>query len=287
MKIVHSVKEINSLSKKWKKKGYKVSLVPTMGCLHEGHLSLMRKAKSVTDKTIVSLFVNSKQFGPNEDLDSYPRQFQADCSLAEGEGVDALFCPEPEEIYPENFQTSINVTILSQGMCGKDRPVHFGGVATVVTKLFNITIPDVAVFGKKDFQQLVLVRQLTKDLNYNIEIIGAPIFREKDGLAMSSRNRYLDDAGRRTALCLSQAIHAAKELVKGRQDVAADTVIEKTKEIVDNAGGKLDYAVVVNEFNLIPDKFVNKHSVLALAVKIGDSIRLIDNSKLMMASFKK
>ena len=287
MKIVHSVKEINSLSKKWKKKGYKVSLVPTMGCLHEGHLSLMRKAKSVTDKTIVSLFVNSKQFGPNEDLDSYPRQFQADCSLAEDEGVDAVFCPGPEEIYPENFQTSINVTILSQGMCGKDRPVHFGGVATVVTKLFNITIPDVAVFGKKDFQQLVLVRQLTKDLNYNIEIIGAPIFREKDGLAMSSRNRYLDDAGRRTALCLSQAIHAAKELVKGRQDVAANTVIEKTKEIVDNAGGKLDYAVVVNEFNLIPDKFVNKHSVLALAVKIGDSIRLIDNSKLMMASFKK
>ena len=287
MKIVTSIKGINSLSKKWKKEGYKVSLVPTMGCLHEGHLSLMRRAKNVTDKTIVSLFVNSKQFGPNEDLDSYPRQFQADSSLAAGEGVDALFCPEPEEIYPENFQTSINVTPLSQGMCGKDRPVHFGGVATVVTKLFNITVPDVAVFGRKDFQQLVLVRQLTKDLNYNIEIIGAPIFREKDGLAMSSRNRYLDDAGRRTALCLSRAIHAAKGLVKGRQDVAADTIIEKAKGIVDNAGGKLEYAVVVNEFDLIPDEFVTKHSVLALAVKIGDSVRLIDNSNLMMASFKK
>ncbi len=284
MKIVYSVKEINSLSKKWKEKGYKVSLVPTMGCLHEGHLSLMRRAKSVTDKTIVSLFVNSKQFGPGEDLQSYPRQFQADCSLAEGEGVDVLFCPEPEEIYPENFQTSINVTLLSQGMCGKDRPVHFGGVATVVTKLFNITIPDVAVFGKKDFQQLVIVRQLTKDLNYDIEIIGAPIFREKDGLAMSSRNRYLDGAGRRTALCLSRAIHAARDLVKDRHDVAANTVIEKVKAIVAKAGGKLEYAVVVNEFNLIPDKFVNKHSVLALAVKIGDSVRLIDNDKLMAAS---
>jgi pantoate--beta-alanine ligase len=284
VKIVYSAKEINSLSKKWKEKGYKVSLVPTMGCLHEGHLSLMRRAKSVTDKTIVSLFVNSKQFGPNEDLDSYPRQFQADCTLAEGEGVDALFCPEPKEIYPENFQTSINVTLLSQGMCGKDRPEHFGGVATVVTKLFNITVPDVAVFGKKDFQQLVIVRQLTKDLNYNIDIIGAPIFREKDGLAMSSRNRYLDDAGRRTALCLSQAIHAAKDLVKDRHDVPANTVIEKAKVIVAKAGGRLEYVVVMNEFDLIPDKFVNEQSVLALAVKIGDSVRLIDNDKLMAAS---
>ena len=284
MKIVQSVKEINSLSNKWKNKGYKVSLVPTMGCLHEGHLSLMRRAKSVTDKTIVSLFVNSKQFGPNEDLDSYPRQFKSDCSLAEGQGVDALFCPDPEEMYPETFQTGINVKLLSQGMCGNDRPEHFGGVATVVTKLFNITVPDVAVFGKKDFQQLVLIRQLVKDLNYNIEIIGAPIFREKDGLAMSSRNRYLDAEGRRCALCLSRSIEAAKDLVRERNKVSADLIIGKVRKIVDRAGGRLEYAVVVNESNLVPDKHVDKHSVLALAVKIGDSVRLIDNSKLMVSA---
>ena len=284
MKIVQSVKEINTLSNKWKNKGYKVSLVPTMGCLHEGHLSLMRRAKRVTDKTIVSLFVNSKQFGPNEDLDSYPRQFKIDCSLAESQGVDALFCPEPEEMYPETFQTGINVKFLSQGMCGNDRPEHFGGVATVVTKLFNITVPDVAVFGEKDFQQLVLIRQLVRDLNYNIEIIGAPIFREEDGLAMSSRNRYLDDEGRRCALCLSQSIEAAKDLVRERDKVSADLIIGKVRKIVDRAGGRLEYAVVVNESNLVAAKYVDKHSVLALAVKIGDSVRLIDNSKLMVSA---
>jgi len=281
VKIIRSAKAINSLSTTWKKAGHRVSLVPTMGCLHEGHLSLMRKAKSITDKTIVSLFVNPKQFGPNEDLASYPEQFEIDSSLTRAENVDALFCPAPEEMYSDAFQTNISVTRLSQGMCGKDRPVHFDGVATVVTKLFNIINPDVAVFGEKDFQQLVLIRQLTEDLNYNIEIIGAPIVREADGLAMSSRNRYLDSESRKRALCLSQAIRAGKDLARNENNVAVDIIVEKTKEIVKKAGGKLEYAVVVNEFTLSPVNCIDKHSVLALAVKIGDSIRLIDNSKLL------
>jgi len=281
VKIIKSVSEINSCSKNWKKKGYCVSLVPTMGCLHEGHLSLMRLAKRVSDKTIVSLFVNPRQFGPNEDLDSYPRQFEADCRRADGEGVDALFCPEPEEIYPANFQTSVNVQHFSQGMCGNDRPGHFDGVATVVTKLFNITVPDIAVFGKKDFQQLVVIRQLVKDLNFNIEIIGAPIFREKDGLAMSSRNRYLDNRGRESALCLSRAIAAARESAGGQVGVATDFILEKVRKIVKRAGGQLEYAVIVNKKNLVPDKRVDKESVLALAVKIGGMVRLIDNGKIL------
>lgn len=281
MKIIRSAKEINLLSSAWKKAGHRVSLVPTMGCLHEGHLSLMRKAKSITAKTIVSLFINPKQFGPNEDLGSYPEQFEKDSSLARAEGVDALFCPAPEEMYSRTFQTNISVTSLSKGMCGGDRPVHFDGVATVVTKLFNITNPDVAIFGEKDFQQLVVVRQLTEDLNFNIEIIGSPIVRETDGLAMSSRNKYLDDEGRKCALCLSQAIKACKDLARIEENIAAEIIVYKAKDIVKRAGGRLDYAVVVNEFTLAPDKYVNKHSVFALAVKIGDSIRLIDNSKLL------
>jgi pantoate--beta-alanine ligase len=166
-------------------------------------------------------------------------------------------------------------------MCGNDRPVHFGGVATVVTKLFNIIVPDVAVFGQKDFQQLVIIRQLVKDLNYNIEIIGAPIFREKDGLAMSSRNRYLDIKGKESALCLSRAIVAARELAGRQAGVATDIVLAKVREIVERAGGQLEYAVIVNEKDLATDKRVDKESVLALAVKIGGQVRLIDNGRLL------
>ena len=281
MKIIQSPKDINALSNMWKRAGKRISLVPTMGCLHEGHLSLVRMARAACDKTIISLFVNPIQFGQNEDLGSYPNQFEQDCRLIEDEGGDALFCPSSEEMYTDTFQTSIRVKTLSQGMCGTDRPHHFGGVATVVTKLFNITVPDVAVFGEKDFQQLVIIRQLTRDLSYNIEILGAPIVREDDGLAMSSRNLYLDPDGRKIARCLYEAIQASKNLVQTSGDVSAGAIIEKTKKIVARAGGKLEYAVVVNEFSLVPDDRVNKHSVLALAVEISDSIRLIDNGRLI------
>ncbi|MBW1635434.1 MAG: pantoate--beta-alanine ligase [Deltaproteobacteria bacterium] len=284
MKTIRSIRDISSCSKEWKNRGYRVSLVPTMGCLHEGHLSLMRLAKKYSDKTIVSLFVNSMQFGPNEDLASYPRQFETDCRMAENAGVDALFYPTSAEMYPENFQTSISVNLLSQGMCGKDRPVHFGGVVTVVTKLFNITMPDVAVFGKKDYQQLLIIRRLVRDLNYNIEVIGAPIFRERDGLAMSSRNKYLDREERQSALCLSRAILAARDLVSRQPGIAAAVVLEKVKGIIAKAGGRLEYAVIVDEKDLSPVKIVDNESVLALAVKIGEKIRLIDNGKLITVS---
>ncbi len=280
MKVIRSSREMYELSARWKKTEQVISLVPTMGCLHEGHLSLIRHAREVSDKIIVSLFVNPIQFGQNEDFDSYPDQFERDSGLIEAEGSDALFYPPPEEMYTENFQTSVKVKTLSQGMCGIDRPDHFGGVATVVTKLFNITSPDIAVFGKKDFQQLIIIKRLVKDLSYNIEIIGAPIVREKDGLAMSSRNVYLDSAGRKCALCLYQAIQASKKISHSRDELSAEQIIEETKKIVTQAGGQLEYAVVVNEFTLVPDNFVNNNSVLALAVKIGDSVRLIDNSKL-------
>ncbi len=281
MKIIQSSKEMNTLSGEWKKAGWVISLVPTMGCLHEGHLSLVRVAKDASDKIIVSLFVNPAQFSQGEDFDSYPNEFERDCGLIEAAGGDVVFCPSSEEMYAETFQTGVTVKTLSQGMCGTDRPDHFGGVATVVTKLFNITVPDVAVFGEKDFQQLVVIRQLTKDLNYNIKIIGAPIVREDDGLAMSSRNLYLDPDGRKCALCLYQAIQASKNMLKTHDQVPVEAILEKTKKIVARAGGKLEYVVVVNEFTLVPDEFVNINSVLALAVKIGGSVRLIDNSKLM------
>jgi len=282
VKIIQSAKSINALSVKWRMAGKVISLVPTMGCLHEGHLSLMRKARAVSDKVIVSLFVNPMQFSQGEDFDSYPDQFEKDCELIKNEGVDALFRPTSEEMYNNTFQTGISVESLSKGMCGKDRPGHFDGVATVVAKLFNITCPDSAVFGDKDFQQLVIIRQLVKDLNYNIEIIGAPIVREEDGLAMSSRNLYLDPDGRKCAICLYQAIQASQKIIRTMDKVPAAKIIELTKEIVARAGAELEYAVVVNVSTLMSDEIVNKNSVLALAVKVGQSVRLIDNSKLMV-----
>ncbi len=281
MKIVRSSKEIYGLSGQCKKTGQTISLVPTMGCLHEGHLSLVNYARNESDKVIVSLFVNPMQFGQNEDFDSYPSQFERDRELLEAGGADVLFCPPVKEMYSEAFQTSVSVRKLSQGMCGKDRPGHFDGVATVVIKLFNITDPDIAVFGEKDFQQLVIIRQLTEDLSYNIRIIGAPIIREDDGLAMSSRNIYLDSEGRQCALCLYKAIQASKNMLRTHEDVPVETVLENTKKIVAKAGAELEYAVIVNEFTLVPDKIINANSLLALAVKVGGSVRLIDNSKLI------
>jgi len=281
VKIVPSLSDISQLTSSWKKQGEIISLVPTMGCLHEGHLSLMRKAKDMGDKVIVSIFVNPLQFGPGEDLASYPRQFVIDCELAENEGVDAIFCPENKHMYGDSFQTTITVSKLSQGMCGKDRPGHFNGVSTVVTKLFNLTRADSAVFGQKDFQQLAIIRQLVKDLNFPIRIIGSPIIREDDGLAMSSRNKYLHGDSRRQALCLYNSIIAARKLVaKGRDKVLAQTVINQTKEIIARAGAALEYAVLKDESTLLDDVVVSNDSILVLAAKIDGTVRLIDNGRL-------
>ncbi|MGW8193423.1 MAG: pantoate--beta-alanine ligase [Desulforhopalus sp.] len=283
MDVITTPEKIYALASGWKQSGLKVAVVPTMGCLHDGHLSLMRIAGQRGDRVIVTLFVNPLQFGPNEDLDAYPKQFQIDCELAEKEGVDAVFAPENSAMYDESFQTTVNVNRLSEGMCGGDRPDHFSGVATVVTKLFNLTVPDIAVFGEKDFQQLAIIRQLVRDLNFPIEIIGGPIIREADGLAMSSRNTYLKGAGRKTATCLYNSILAARKTVaESTESVASDLIIALAGNIVSEAGAKLEYAVVVNENSLKPEKLVTPESVLALAAKIDGKVRLIDNGKLLI-----
>ncbi len=266
----------------WKRDGLKIAVVPTMGCLHNGHLSLMRMAVENADRVIVSLFVNPMQFGPNEDFDAYPRQFQADCDLVEKEGVHVIFCPDAKAMYPEGFQTTVSVKTLAQGMCGANRPGHFDGVATVVVKLLHLTLPEKAIFGEKDFQQLAIIRQIVRDLDFPVKIIGAPIVREADGLAMSSRNKYLQGEMRNQALCLYKALQGAREIVaQAQHKVTAETIIAATEKIVAADGGKLEYAVVINEYTLLPESLVGGGSVLALAVKIGGKVRLIDNGKLI------
>lgn len=282
MKIIKVPADMQDQAESWKREGLKIALVPTMGCLHNGHLSLMRKAAENADKVIVSLFVNPLQFGPNEDFDAYPRQFQTDCDLAEKEGAHVIFCPDTTAMYPEGFQTAVSVKTLAQGMCGANRPGHFDGVATVVVKLLHLTLPDFAIFGEKDFQQLAIIRQIVRDLDFPVKIIGAPIVREADGLAMSSRNKYLQGEMRDQALCLYKSLQGAREIVaQAQQRVTAETIITATEKNVAAAGGKLEYAVVINEHSLQPESLVGGGSVLAIAVKIGGKVRLIDNGKLI------
>ena len=283
MRVIQSPMEMQQQVLKWKQQGLTIALVPTMGCLHAGHLSLMRIAMQNADRVVVSIFVNPLQFGPNEDFAAYPRQFEADCTLVKNEKVHLVFHPDAEEMYPSGFQTTISVKTLSLGMCGADRPGHFDGVVTVVAQLLHLTCPDIAVFGEKDFQQLAIIRQMVRDLHFPVTIIGAPIIREADGLAMSSRNKYLQGGMRHQALCLYQAIQAAKRLVadSGGTKVTAAAIIELTKKTVEDAGGKLDYAVVVNERSLQTEVVVGDGSVLAMAVKVGGRVRLIDNAKLL------
>ena len=265
-----------------RREGKRISLVPTMGCLHAGHLSLIKKAKDLSELVVVSIFVNPMQFGPGEDLDAYPRQFEIDCGLAEQQGADIIFSPAPEKMYDDTFQTSISVGRLSKGLCGADRPGHFDGVATVVTKLFNITGPHVAVFGEKDFQQLAIIRQLVKDLNIPVEIIAGPIVREADGLAMSSRNKYLEGNDRQIALCLSQAIAEARKLVAGSTNpVLVSSVVTVVKNIIADAGAVLEYAEIIDKVTLATEEYVSAESVLAVAAKIGGRVRLIDNGILI------
>ena len=281
METIYLPELMQDAALQWKKE-HSIGVVPTMGCLHEGHLSLVRIAKKRCSRLILTIFVNPMQFGPNEDLDSYPRQFAADCAMAEKEGVDVVFSPDTRLMYGENFQTSIQVKNLSQGMCGADRPGHFEGVATVVAKLFNLTFPDIAVFGEKDFQQLAVIRQMVKDLNFPVEIIGGPIVREHDGLAMSSRNTYLQGESRQTALCLHRSLQKAKQLVtQATQPMKAKFIIEQVKDEISNAGAVLEYAVIVNEHTLKMDDLITPQSTLAVAAKINQKVRLIDNTKLV------
>jgi len=265
----------------WRRQGLSIALVPTMGFFHEGHLSLMRRAKSLADRVVVSLFVNPIQFGPTEDLASYPRDLERDSNLAAAVGVDALFTPTAETMYSDGFQTRVVLGSLGQGLCGASRPGHFDGVATVVAKLFHIVAPDVAVFGEKDFQQLAVIRRLVTDLDFNLRIVGQPIIREADGLAMSSRNTYLTTEERQAAPCLYRALTLAKTIAQQntRPTVAA---IERAvrDQIEKNAGFVVEYATVVDRASLAPAAKVGENCLLALAVRVNGRVRLIDNTLL-------
>ncbi len=283
MKLIEQSEEVVRVTGGWREEGQRIVLVPTMGWFHEGHLSLMRLARSLGTKTIVSLFVNPIQFGPREDLAAYPRDLERDRRLAEQEGVDALFAPAAAEMFEPEFQTRVTLSRISQGLCGADRPGHFDGVATIVTKLFHLMAPHVAVFGEKDLQQLALIRRMVRDLNFQVEIVGHPIVREQDGLALSSRNSYLTAAERQTALCLSQAIGQARDIVRrsGKSASVADLIAGATAFINAHEGCQVDYVSIVDRWTLLPGTEIDQDSVMALAVKINGRVRLIDNGLLL------
>ena len=276
MKIVGTVKEVREQVKEWKKQGLSVGFVPTMGYLHEGHKSLMDAARKGNDKVVVSIFVNPMQFGPTEDLATYPRDLDHDAALCESAGVDLIFHPEAEEMYEKDFCSFVDMTGLTEGLCGKTRPIHFRGVCTVVNKLFNIVTPDHAYFGQKDGQQLAVIKRMVRDLNMDIEIVGCPIVREEDGLAKSSRNTYLSSEERKAALILSKTVAFGKELVKTEKD--ANKVVEAMKKNIETEPlAKIDYVEAVDALSMAPVEKLEGTCMLAMAVYIGKT-RLIDNT---------
>ena len=276
MKVVCTIKEVRELVKEWKKNGETVGFVPTMGYLHEGHGSLITKARENNDKVVVSIFVNPMQFGPTEDLDSYPRDLEKDSKFCESLGADLIFHPEPEEMYHDDFSSYVDMSVLTEELCGLSRPVHFRGVCTVVTKLFNIVQPDNAYFGQKDAQQLAIIKHMVQDLNMDINVVGCPIVREEDGLAKSSRNTYLSPEERKAALILSKTVKLAKELIDaGEKD--ADVVVAKMKENIETEPmAKIDYVKAVNGLTMQQQKEIKAPMLIAMAVYIGKT-RLIDN----------
>jgi len=276
MQIIHSPADMTRWSNELIAGGSTIALVPTMGYFHEGHLSLMRMASRLADRVVVSLFVNSLQFGPTEDLSRYPRDMDRDRGMAEAEKVDVLFVPSDKEMYPEDFNARVLVGNITDTLCGRQRPGHFEGVTTVVAKLFNIVKPHIAVFGQKDFQQLCVIRKMVRDLDWDIEIIAHPIVREEDGLAMSSRNTYLDNDERNKALCLHKAILHAKARFKEGMTDAEMLKSEIHGIIAANSGVAVDYIAVVDKDDLSEKKTIDTDSVLALAAKVGRT-RLIDN----------
>jgi pantoate--beta-alanine ligase len=276
MKIESTVNAVRTQVKEWKKQGLTVGLVPTMGYLHEGHASLIKAARANNDKVVVSIFVNPMQFGPTEDLASYPRDLDKDSALCESLGVDIIFHPEPEEMYHEGFSSYVDMSVLTEELCGLSRPVHFRGVCTVVNKLFNIVTPDRAYFGQKDAQQLAVIRHMVDDLNMDIEIVGCPIIREEDGLAKSSRNTYLSAEERQAALILSKSIKLGQEMVeKGETDTAK--VVNAMKELISTEPlARIDYVKAVDGLTMQQISKVKKPMLVAIAVFIGKT-RLIDN----------
>ena len=277
MEIIHNVSLMQKRAEELRSAGKKIGFVPTMGFFHEGHLELMRVARRNADVLVVSIFVNPIQFGPSEDYDRYPKDIERDKKKAQEVGVDILFLPSVEEMYPDGFQTKVHVEKLTQHLCGLFRPGHFDGVTTVVTKLFNIVKPHVAVFGDKDYQQLLVIKRMVKDLNMDIHIIGVPIVRESDGLAMSSRNVYLSPEERKSALCLKKSIDLAIEMVKkGESD--ASLIKRKVKELINSHPfTKIQYVSICDPETLEEVDQIKDRALIALAVFVGNA-RLIDNA---------
>lgn len=274
MQVTKTVDETRALVKGWKREGKTVGLVPTMGYLHEGHASLIKKCREENDIVVVSVFVNPTQFGPNEDLEAYPRDFQRDSALCESLGADLIFHPEPEDMYL-NPCAYVSIDTLSQNLCGKTRPIHFKGVCTVVSKLFHIVAPDKAYFGQKDAQQLAIIKKMVRDLNFDIQIVGCPIVREEDGLAKSSRNTYLNEKERQAALCLSRAVKKGQEIIA--KDMDSEAVLKEMRAVIEAEPlAKIDYVSVVDALTMQDVDKVDRDVLVAMAVYIGKT-RLIDN----------
>jgi len=275
MKIAKTIEEVREYIKKCRNEGLSIGLVPTMGYLHEGHISLMKQA-SENDRVVVSIFVNPMQFGPQEDLSSYPRDFENDSRLCEENGVDLIFNPEPSDMYESDFCSYVDMSMLTEELCGLSRPVHFRGVCTVVSKLFNIITPDRAYFGEKDAQQLAIIKKMVTDLNFNVEVIGCPIIREKDGLAKSSRNTYLSVEERKAALVLSSSIQLGREILADGEKNAA-VLVKIMKDYIEKEPlARIDYLKVVDSKTMQQVETIDRSVLVAMAVFIGKT-RLIDN----------
>lgn len=274
MKTLQTIKETRECIKSWKKQGYTIGFVPTMGYLHEGHKSLIDRARKENDKVVVSIFVNPTQFGANEDLSTYPKDLEADSYMCEQSGVDIIFNPQAEQMYPQDVCTNINMSLLSNELCGKSRPVHFGGVCLVVNKLFNIVCADKAYFGEKDAQQLAIIKKMVQDLNIDTKIIGCPIVREQDGLAKSSRNTYLSEQERKASLIINKTLNMAKDILLEK---GVDFTIKHMEENINSEKlAKIDYIQIVDANTMQPVTQIEKPVLVAVAVFIGKT-RLIDN----------
>ncbi len=281
MQTIKEPKEMQDLANRLRLEGRSIGFVPTMGAFHEGHLSLMRRSRAENEVSVVSIFVNPTQFCLGEDYEGYPRDTKGDKEKAERVGVDYLFSPSVEDMYPEAYSTFVNVDDLTETLCGPSRPGHFRGVATVVTKLFNIVKPHRAYFGQKDYQQALVIKRMVSDLNMDIEIVVMPIVREKDGLAMSSRNAYLSPKEREAALILSRSLSLAEEMIKAGERDAMVVLREMTELIQRERMAKIDYVAICHPESLEDLERVEDRALIALAVKIGKA-RLIDNCLIMV-----
>jgi len=283
MEIIETIEEMQKRCEGLRLSGQTISLAPTMGFFHEGHLELMRAGKQHSDKLIISIFVNPLQFGLNEDFEEYPRDMDGDLSKAREVGVDIVFMPSPEEVYPDGFQTNVTVEKLTKHLCGLSRPGHFDGVTTVIAKFFNIIRPHLAIFGQKDYQQLTVISRMVRDLNFDIQIIGVPIMREADGLAMSSRNNYLSHEQRKSALSLKKSFDMANKMFSHGEKSSAKIKKSVEKLILSHPHTEIDYIKICHPVTLDEIESVDGESLLALAAKVGKT-RLIDNCLIGKAS---